>query len=81
VPRLKGRATPLLPLWAFVACFRATRAFTFTIRGDSHPSVKHGTFRIHKINAEFGVLTAMLMNMQVLWDVTPHADVSDDSVP
>ena len=29
-PRLKSRAIHLLPLWAFVACFRVNFTFTFT---------------------------------------------------
>jgi len=29
-PMLNGRAVPLLPLWAFVACSRVNVTFTFT---------------------------------------------------
>ena len=79
-------AVTLFLLWAFVGCSRTTCTSTFTIKGDNYLSGKHGTFRSHlrnaemqNINAEFGVLPVMLRNMQVLWDVTPHTDVSNES--
>jgi hypothetical protein len=32
-PRLKSRAIPLLPFWAFMACYRVNFTFTFTFTG------------------------------------------------
>jgi hypothetical protein len=72
-PSTKSRATPVLPIWAFMHCYRAT--FTFTSRRSYPELIKFGTefpANILKHHQNCSLLSPLPSRVMAAWDTSSY---------